>query len=132
MSKNKKNTQLGMNAGTAAHRLKIDLLFDFVIKAGHKCFRCGEELTRDTFSIDHKISWLDSENPVVNFFDISNIAYSHMICNFGAAKKSNQKYFSKEDMREHWREEWNKRKDRRNAVRRPQRRKGYKSATNIS
>jgi hypothetical protein len=77
----KKAEQLGMPGGTASHRLLKDLLFDFVIKAGHKCFVCGEKLTRDTFSIEHKVPWLDSENPKDLFFDLENIAYSHLRCN---------------------------------------------------
>lgn len=88
-SKNKKKIQLGLDASTAAHRLRIDLLFRFAKQAGHKCFRCGKPLTRKTFSIDHKKSWLNSKNPAKLFFDLSNIAFSHRACNSRAGHKPN-------------------------------------------
>ena len=83
----KKQLQLGLNPGTASHRLVKDLLFKFVVDAGHTCFRCGLILTRDDFSIEHKEPWLDSAEPAVKFFDLSNIAFSHKVCNYGAARK---------------------------------------------
>jgi hypothetical protein len=76
-----KHEQLGMNPSTASHRLVKDILYRLVIESGEKCFRCGEELTRDTFSIEHKVSWLHSSDPVNLFFDQSNIAFSHLKCN---------------------------------------------------
>jgi len=82
----KKQKQLGMNPSTAQARLLRDLLFDFAVKSGHKCFRCGESLDRKTFSIEHIENWLDSDNPVEKFFDIKNIAYSHLSCNAGASR----------------------------------------------
>lgn len=90
----KKSEQLGMNAGTASHRLTKDILFQFVVSGGHKCYRCGEELQRDNFSIEHKEPWLDSGNPVQLFFDLNNIAYSHLSCNVSAARRTNKKYNS--------------------------------------
>lgn len=83
----KKETQLGMNPSTASHRLVKDLLFKFAVDSGHKCFRCGGELDRGTFSIEHKIPWLDSEDPVALYFDLENIAFSHNSCNVGARRK---------------------------------------------
>lgn len=83
----RKQEKLGMNPSTASGRLVKDLLFDFAIKAGHKCYRCGKELTRDTFSIEHKESWLHSENPLKVYFDIDNIAYSHLKCNSEARER---------------------------------------------
>lgn len=82
---NKKN-QLGMNPSTASNRLIKDLLFDFVIKAGHKCHRCGGDLERHTISIEHIEAWLDSDHPIEMFFDIQNIAYSHLSCNARASR----------------------------------------------
>lgn len=74
-----------MDPGTAANRLVKDLLFDFVVKAGGVCFRCGEPMTRQDFSIEHKEAWLDSSDPVGRFFDLENIAFSHLRCNASAA-----------------------------------------------
>lgn len=86
----KRQLQLGMNPSTAAHRLRMDLLFNFVVAAGHKCHRCGQPLQRETFSVEHKTPWLDSEDPKGTFFDPENIAYSHFACNSGAARKYNK------------------------------------------
>lgn len=77
----KKKLQLGMNPSTATSRITKDLLFKFAIQLGYTCFRCGKDLNREDFSIDHKISWLDSEDPVGLFFDLNNIAFSHHGCN---------------------------------------------------
>jgi len=99
MSKQKKTQQLGMNPSTASGRLNKDLLFDFISKAGHTCFRCGGELTRDTFSIEHKETWLDSEQPVELFFDLGNIAYSHLSCNVKASRVTNKIYNTPEEKR---------------------------------
>ena len=77
-----------MHPGTASGRLLKDLLFDFITKSGlTKCYQCNGELTRETFSIDHKLPWLHSNNPIEMFFDINNIAYSHLKCNSGAARR---------------------------------------------
>ena len=84
---NKKQIQLGMNPSTAQGRLLKDLLFDFAVKDGHTCFRCGGMLSRDTFSVEHIKPWLDSEDPRGLFFDIDNIAYSHLSCNVGARRQ---------------------------------------------
>ena len=84
----KKTSQLGMNPGTATHRLVKDLLWNFIVETGDiKCSRCQEDMSRQDFSIDHIEPWLDSENPVELFFDISNIAYSHLSCNSKAARR---------------------------------------------
>jgi len=99
MSKQKKTQQLGMNPSTASGRLNKDILFAFVKEAGHTCFRCGEELTRDTFSIEHKEAWLDSKEPIQLFFDLSNIAYSHLSCNVKASRVPNKVYLTAEEKR---------------------------------
>ena len=75
-----------MNPSTAQARLLRDLLFNFAINSGHKCFRCGERLDRKTFSIEHIEDWLDSDDPIGKFFDVDNIAYSHLRCNVGASR----------------------------------------------
>jgi len=95
----KKAQQLGMNPSTASGRLVKDLLFKFVIDSGHKCHRCGDDLTRDTFSIEHIKEWLDSDNPVGLYFDLSNIAFSHKTCNYAAKRTPHKKYFTTEERR---------------------------------
>lgn len=88
MSKVKKTEQLGMNPSTASGRLVKDLLFSMAKELGHKCFQCGGELCRETFSVEHKQPWLDSDDPVKLYFDLTNIAFSHKSCNFGAARNT--------------------------------------------
>ena len=87
MSKSKKTLQLGMNPSTASGRLVKDLLFNFIELSGNICYRCGKPMTRDTFSIEHKKAWLDSDDPVKLYFDIENITYSHISCNSSAARR---------------------------------------------
>lgn len=77
----KKKLQLGMNPSTAQGRLLKDILFKFVQAHHPTCYKCGQALTRETFSIEHKIPWLDSDDPVGLFFDLDNIAFSHLTCN---------------------------------------------------
>ena len=87
MSKQKKTLQLGMNPSTASGRLVKDTLFRLAVELGHKCFQCGEDLERDSFSIEHKEPWLDSTNPKATFFDQDNIAFSHLSCNIGQGRR---------------------------------------------
>lgn len=91
----KKATQLGLNPSTASGRLVKDLLFSFVKDT--PCYRCGGQLTRESFSIDHKIPWLDSEDPSELFFDLNNISYSHHSCNVAAGRRPHKKYATKEE-----------------------------------
>lgn len=95
--KDKKAQQLGMNPSTASGRLLKDVLFKLAVDAGHKCFQCGELLTRESFSIEHKIPWLDSEDPQKLYFDLENIAFSHLTCNIKAARKTNKKFLTKDE-----------------------------------
>src|SRR5690348_14699814 len=79
----KKNKQLGIDFGTATSRLKKELLFKYIKKAGDNfCFQCGAEIeTVDEMSVEHKVPWLDSEDPTKLFFNLGNIAFSHLSCN---------------------------------------------------
>ncbi|UZV39663.1 hypothetical protein APT65_00055 [Trabzonvirus APT65] len=94
----KKKMQLGMNPSTASGRLVKDLLWNYIVKCGdNKCHKCGEEMSRETFSIEHVVPWLDSENPTELFFDIGNISYSHLVCNISSARKTNKVYETGEE-----------------------------------
>jgi hypothetical protein len=83
-----KDTQLGMPVSNARNRLIKMLLFSTAQKLGiDNCFRCGETIESiDNFSIEHKIPWLHSDNPVALFFDLDNVAFSHTACNSSAAR----------------------------------------------
>lgn len=50
-------------------------------------------------SIEQKTPWLDSENPVSVFFDLNNIAFSHLKCNIADRRKTNKKYFTVEELK---------------------------------
>lgn len=76
-----------MNPGTASNRLVKDILFKLITDAGHKCYRCGGEMLRSNFSIEHKIAWLDSHDPVKMYFDLDNIAFSHLKCNVDLSRR---------------------------------------------
>jgi|SRR6478736_5691467 len=84
----KKALQLGMPSGTAANRLRKSILFSLLKKLGENfCYQCGAEIENENeLSIEHKTAWLNSENPKELFFDLDNIAFSHLSCNCGAAK----------------------------------------------
>lgn len=79
-----------MPIGTATARLKKNLLFTLIIQLGFNyCYQCGFEIDdEDTLSIEHKIPWLDSDNPIELFFDLNNIAFSHNTCNGKAARQT--------------------------------------------
>ena len=85
----RKTAQLGFNVSTATARLRKMLMFDMAQKLEQDyCFRCGEQITKiHEFSVDHKIEWLDSKDPIKLFFDLDNIAFSHLSCNSVARKK---------------------------------------------
>ena len=87
-SNKKKNLQLKMSYGKAVHKLRKAIMFQMIQKVGLDiCFQCGKRIeTVDELSIEHKIPWLDSENPVELFFDLDNIAFSHLTCNIRAGR----------------------------------------------
>jgi len=77
----KKADQLGMPAGTAANRLRKQLLFKYVQLAGDDhCYACSEKIESvDDFTIEHKQKWLDVDPDL--FWNLDNIAFSHKECN---------------------------------------------------
>ena len=78
----KKQKQLGMNPSTASHRLVKDILWKLIVETEQDtCFKCGKKMERGTFSIEHITPWLDSENPLMTYFDLGNISFSHHSCN---------------------------------------------------
>jgi|SRR5208282_768052 len=93
----KKAVQLGMPLGTASAQLRKMILFALVQETGKDaCFRCGRKIeTIEEFSIEHKESWLD--RTVELFWDLKNIAFSHLSCNVKHARRPNQKFFTPEE-----------------------------------
>ena len=87
---------LGMPHGTANNRLRKSLLYQFAGLLGKlECYRCGKMITSiDDFSIEHKNSWAYVKNPVQEFFNLENIAFSHLFCNSSAGFRPMKKYNS--------------------------------------
>lgn len=100
--------ELGMPFGTACNRLRKKVLFHLLEKLnGNVCFKCNKaiELVSD-LSIEHKQPW-EGRN-VELFWDIENIAFSHMKCNTPHSIP-NKKYFTEEEKiaaRREWTAKW--------------------------
>lgn len=102
-----------MPHGTANGKLRKMLLFYFVKKLNIDiCYRCKKRIVKlKDFSVDHKKSWMYADNPIEAFFDIENIAFSHIKCNIGGAKRPTKIYRNaKERKRENGRRYRAKRK----------------------
>lgn len=86
----KKKSQRGMPHGTASNRLRKAIIFDMANRLGEtNCFQCGKEIDNiDNFSIEHKIPYLNSDDPYGLFFSLENIAFSHIRCNIAAARRT--------------------------------------------
>lgn len=84
----KKNHQLGESHGTACNKLRKRIMFSMIQKCGmDTCHQCGEKIESvDKLSIEHKIPWLDSDDPPAVFYDLDNIAFSHLSCNCKASR----------------------------------------------
>lgn len=78
-----KSKQLGMSHGAAAHHLRKQIMFGLLNELKRtNCFRCGKVIINvSELSIDHKVPWLHSTDPIKLFFDPANIAFSHLKCN---------------------------------------------------
>lgn len=68
---------------TAKSRLNKLLMFELAKKCNlETCYRCGVKIENfEDFTIDHKESWLLSDEPAKMFYNIENIAFSHAKCN---------------------------------------------------
>lgn len=86
-STKKREEKLGMNDTRARKILNKDLLFHFAKQLNRgDCYRCGKEMKREDFTVDHIENWLNSDDPISLFFDIDNIAFSHLSCNRSAQR----------------------------------------------
>jgi len=71
---------LGIPKGTAYGRLRKAIVFELLRRIKQtRCFRCQDNLTLATLSLDHKQNWFPIDSTL--FWDLSNIAYSHRRCN---------------------------------------------------
>lgn len=94
-----KNTALGMNVSTANHQLKKLLMFQMMQRLGDdKCHQCNEVIeSAAQLSVEHKTPWLTSANPRDTFFDLNNVAFSHLSCNSRASSTVWQREYSDEE-----------------------------------
>jgi hypothetical protein len=85
--------KLGMHKSSAQRKLSKILLFEYVKKAGENiCWQCGVEIIEfDEFSIEHKESWSCAEDSKKAYFDVKNIAFSHLTCNVQKIRNSPHK-----------------------------------------
>jgi hypothetical protein len=85
----KKDAQLGEKFNTANYHLKKMVWFDMMKRYGENiCFRCKEAIeTVEELSIEHKIPWLNKPNAKELFWDLNNVAWSHISCNSKAARR---------------------------------------------
>jgi hypothetical protein len=97
-----KAAALGMSHGTAANRLRKMILFSLVCRLSlNMCYQCGGEiLSVNDLSIEHKEPWLRADDPSQSFFNLDNIAFSHLSCNSGAAFSAKKKYHTEDAVRE--------------------------------
>jgi len=81
---------LGEKLSIAKSRLNKLLMYELAKKCNMDiCFRCGERIVNiEDFTIDHKESWLLSDDAVKLFYDMDNIAFSHAKCNYEAGTKN--------------------------------------------
>ena len=86
-NKDKERVQLGMPFTTASLRLHRILMFSLAKECNKdNCFRCGKKIESvEEFSIEHKLPWLDVSPEL--FWDLNNVAYSHLVCNKKAGRK---------------------------------------------
>ncbi len=89
MSSTKKAQLLGMPFGTASHRLRKVVLFNILQETGRgNCFRCGHVIANvEDLSMEHKLPWQSAPDPKVVFFDVGNVAFSHLSCNIGVRRE---------------------------------------------
>lgn len=72
-----------MPFGTASGRLRKMILFELLKRHDENvCYRCALKIEKlEDLSIEHKQPW--EGRSVELFWDLSNIAFSHLRCNYG-------------------------------------------------
>lgn len=104
----RKRELLGMTFGRANGILRKSLLFSMAHKLGMgKCYVCTKIIKElDEFSIEHKKPWGTAKDPKEAFFDLDNVAFSHINCN--VRDYANKRRKPKEHHQKRKREEWAK------------------------
>jgi len=73
--------QLGMSHGAANHKLRKNILFNFLCRLSENvCFKCKKVIDNiNDLSVEHKLPWEGRDAKL--FWDLDNIAFSHLKCN---------------------------------------------------
>ena len=81
-----------MHYSTAQHRLRKMIMFMLIKRLKlDLCYRCNKPIvTFQDLSIDHKKDWLDKD--IRRFWDLGNIAFSHLSCNSAASRYAGKRY----------------------------------------
>jgi hypothetical protein len=84
-----------MPHGTAGNRLRKLILFNLLRRHGENvCFKCSQTIeTVNELSIEHKQPWEGIS--VELFWDMENIAFSHLRCNTNHCRKGGSAYMRK-------------------------------------
>lgn len=84
----KARESLGVSLSTANRRLQRAIIFNLLQQLGNDaCYRCGKIISIEELSLDHIKDWRNSSEALDLFFDVSNIAFSHLSCNTSAANR---------------------------------------------
>ena len=91
----RKTAFLGIPHGTASNRLRKLILFNLLQKHGENtCFKCSRLIeTAEELSIEHKEPWEGVS--VELFWDMENIAFSHLRCNKNHRRRGGRAYLRK-------------------------------------
>lgn len=86
-----RSKQLGMSWGKANNKLRKSILFNLLIKYNENiCFKCSNRIEKiEELSIEHKIAWFRNDTKL--FWDLDNIAFSHLSCNSSQPRTIEQK-----------------------------------------
>lgn len=76
-----------MAPSNARNQLIRMIIFDFICKENIVCYRCETNMSLENYSIEHKIAWLHSEDPVGLYFNLDNVTFSHLQCNVEARRR---------------------------------------------
>jgi hypothetical protein len=75
-----------LGKGASSHKLDRMIIMKLIQLTGQdNCFQCGQQIEDViTLSIEHKEPWQGADDPKATFFDLENIAFSHLRCNISA------------------------------------------------
>lgn len=78
----KDSERLGRNFHQAQRELVRRFIWNLLVKTEQdRCYRCGDSMSWETYSIDHVDRWRSAADPVEAFFNLDKIAVSHKGCN---------------------------------------------------